>query len=93
MKFSKRQTDTLQSMLADKFIKLRRQSGPCPPEPCPAWYSYLEENEIGRMGDDRNKMEGWPSGYLILINPSCGMEYIFVPKEFAERALILGFLP
>lgn len=101
-----KQFDKLQWMFGVKFIKLTRTGLTDTPKPSLIWDSYLLENNIEKekpvfisslIGRDSvaehiNKTDAI-SNHVILSDPASSDYYLFVPFEFAEKALVLGFLP
>lgn len=80
--------DTLQWMFISKYMH----------SPLSTWKRFLEENHIDSkssapISSVKQFVENTLDEYVILDDLAEKGKYIFIPKEFAERALILGFLP
>lgn len=80
--------DTLQKMFIFKYMY----------NPLSTWSEFLEENGIESkssvpISSVKQFVENTLDDYVILDDLAEKGKYIFIPKEFAERALILGFLP
>lgn len=66
--------------------------------PLSTWKRFLEENGIESkssvpISSVEQFVENTLDDYVILDDLAEKGKYIFIPKEFAERAIILGFLP
>jgi hypothetical protein len=82
------QRNKLQHLFNLKFLEIEQKSKDLISD----WEKYLIKNEIKiahiEVVDNANQDE-----HLICIQDPCMFMYITVPLDFAEKALVLGFLP
>lgn len=80
------QRNKLQNLFNLKFLEIEQKSKDLISD----WEKYLNENNIKtahiEVVDNANQD-------LICIQDPCMFMYITVPLDFAEKALVLGFLP